>query len=98
MFIFTDSQTESSQCLQDYVGLSCGKFARKFYSVVLNCDAEENERRLLMADRGHELNGKLTGVVLLKKWRSEGSTFYLALKTRSKLMSHISIPTNQHVR
>ncbi|KAK3720103.1 hypothetical protein LTR37_003926 [Vermiconidia calcicola] len=73
VFIFTDSQTEHSECVGDYTDLGLGERGRRIYSVVLHCEMEENMRRLAMAGRGGILNGKLTDVEVLKQYRSRGS-------------------------
>ena len=73
VFIFTDSQSEHNECVGDYTDLCLGEHGRRFYSVVLHCEQEENIRRLKMPERGGSLNGKLTDVELLKEYRSKWS-------------------------
>ncbi|KAK4547157.1 hypothetical protein LTR36_001378 [Oleoguttula mirabilis] len=71
IFIFTDSQSDYNECMSDYTDLALPfgeNGGRRFYSVILHCDAEENERRLVMAGRGQVAgNGKLTDVKLLRE-------------------------------
>ena len=74
IFIFTDSQMEYPECVSDYTDLCLsperGGLGRRFYSVILECDAEENERRLGLPGRGGGENGKLTDVQVLREYRS----------------------------
>lgn len=70
VFIFTDSQTEQNDCVSDYLELAEGEDGRRFYSVILHCEAEENEKRLVMAGRGGGQNGKLTDVSVLREYRA----------------------------
>jgi broad-specificity NMP kinase len=75
IFIFTDSQTENNECVSDYTDLcvstvDCG-VGRRLYSVILECELEENERRLVLPGRGKGAgNGKLTDVGVLREYRS----------------------------
>lgn len=70
IWIFTDSQTEHNECMGDYTDLELGEHGRRFYSVVLECDEDENIRRLTSPGRGGEANRKLTDVKVLKDYRS----------------------------
>lgn len=74
-FIFTDSQTEHNECMSDYTDLAGGQWGRRFYTVILHCEAKENERRLVLPGRGGEENGKLTEVERLRQYR-ERTTIY----------------------
>ncbi|KAK5135117.1 hypothetical protein LTR08_005642 [Meristemomyces frigidus] len=75
IFIFTDSQTEHNECVGDYTELALSEHARRFYSVILHCEAKENERRLMMPGMGIEAgNGKLTDVEVLREYRAKGGT------------------------
>nr|OQO18088.1 hypothetical protein B0A51_13102 [Rachicladosporium sp. CCFEE 5018] len=73
VWIFTDSQTEYNECVADYAALAQGERGRRFYSVILNCEMNENERRLIAASRGGSSNGQLTDVQLLRDLRRSGS-------------------------
>ena len=73
VFIFTDSQTEHNDCVSDYTDLMLGDHGRRFYTVILHCELEENIRRLNAPERGGSLNGKLTDVEVLKEYRSKQS-------------------------
>lgn len=73
VFIFTDSQTEHNDCVGDYTDLGLGEHGRRFYSVVLHCELEENIRRLTLPGRGGSFNGKLTDAEVLKEYRSKQS-------------------------
>ena len=73
VYIFTDSQTEYNECVSDYTDLCIGDHSRRMYSVILECELNENIRRLTMPDRGGSLNGKLTDVELLKEYRTNSS-------------------------
>ena len=71
IFIFTDSQQEHNDCVGDYTDLALGEYGRRFYSVILHCEAVENERRLELPGRGGEAgNGKLTDVKVLREYRA----------------------------
>ena len=64
MIIFTDSQTEYSDCVSDYTDLclssaSGGVGGRRLYSVICECEEEENAWRLRWPGRGGSENGKL---------------------------------------
>lgn len=72
LFIFTDSKTEYNECVGDYTDLTLGEFGRRFYSVVLHCEAGENERRLVLPGRGEAAgNGKLVDVEVLRGYRGQ---------------------------
>jgi len=70
VYIFTDSQTQWNECISDYTSLAHGGHARRFYTVILHCDAEENERRLQSPGRGQDSRGKLTDVKMLREYRN----------------------------
>ncbi|KAK4552212.1 hypothetical protein LTR86_010566 [Recurvomyces mirabilis] len=72
VFIFTDSQTEHNDCMGDYTDLALGEDGRRFYSVILHCEQAENERRLQLPGRGGGINGKLTDVGVLRRYREHG--------------------------
>jgi broad-specificity NMP kinase len=67
---------ESSECVSDYTDLCLssekGGQGRRLYSVILECEKEENERRLVLPGRGSGENGKLTDVEVLREYRSRG--------------------------
>lgn len=71
-YIFTDAQTEYNNCVRDYHALSLQPMSRRFYSIVLECDIEENVRRLTCAGRGGCENGKLTDAGVLRGIRAGG--------------------------
>jgi hypothetical protein len=49
---------------------------RRLYSVILACELEENEKRLLLPGRGKGAgNGKLTYVGVLREYRSHGGVW-----------------------
>jgi len=75
VFIFTDSQTEYNECVGDFTDLALGEHGRRFYSVVLHCQEDENERRLVMPGRGGGANGKLRDVEVLRQYRSRGGIY-----------------------
>ncbi|KAK4508413.1 hypothetical protein PRZ48_002151 [Zasmidium cellare] len=78
VYIFTDSQIEYNDCVRDYSGLalpSNGNGARHFYSVVLECEFEENVRRLTAAERGGEGRTKLKDTKVLREIREQYSTW-----------------------
>ena len=69
-YFFTDAQTEFNECVADYYQLSqpseeCPE-GRRFYSVVLECEIEENVRRLLSPGRGEVGKGKLRDEAVLR--------------------------------
>ncbi|KAK5126757.1 hypothetical protein LTR85_009691 [Meristemomyces frigidus] len=74
LFIFTDSQSKNNECVSDYTDLALPfgeNGGRGFYSVILHCEAEENETRLVMAGRGEGAgNGKLTDMERLREYRA----------------------------
>ena len=77
IFIFTNSQMDYNECVSDYTDLCLsttdGGVGRRLYSVILECDEEENCRCLALAGRGKEGgNGKLTDVGMLMECRSRG--------------------------
>ena len=74
VFIFTDSQTDHNDCMSDYTDLGRGEHARRFYTVILECEQAENERRLVMSGRGNGVNGKLVDVDVLRKCRAGESS------------------------
>lgn len=78
VYIFTDSQIEYNDCVGDYTDLalsSNGNGARRFYSVVLECEFEENVRRLTAPGRGGEGSTKLKEVKVLTEIRERYSTW-----------------------
>ena len=80
IFIFTDCQSEHNECVSDYTDLCLGTVdggeGRRMYSVILECEVEENCRRLVLHGRGKDAeNGKLTDVTLLREYRSQGGAW-----------------------
>jgi hypothetical protein len=91
-WIFTDSQS------QDAVGsLSSRDYHRAvidrgsaFFSVVLMCDYEENERRIQSTERG--LRAKLTDLSILKTIRDEEGLFHFHDENELVLdVTHLSV-------
>lgn len=75
-YIFTDCQIEYNECVGDYtdLALSCnGNGARRFYSVVLECEFGENARRLTTPTRGGEGSTKLKETKMLSEIRERYS-------------------------
>lgn len=75
IFIFTDSQVEYNDCVSDYTDLALSDEkgpGRRLYSIILECELEENCRRLVMGERGKGEKGKLVDVKTLREYRSRG--------------------------
>lgn len=74
IYIFTDCQVDHNECVGDYsdLALSCnGNGARRFYSVVLECEVDENVRRLTAPDRGGDGSTKLRDQDVLREIREK---------------------------
>jgi hypothetical protein len=74
-WIFTDSQSSDalgSLSAKDY-HRAVAERGSTFFSIVLTCDFEENQKRIQTSDRS--LRGKLTDVSILKTIRDEEDLF-----------------------
>ncbi|KAM0527121.1 hypothetical protein D7B24_000052 [Verticillium nonalfalfae] len=72
-WIFTDSREKSAEAAaaaQDYKDAAARRNV-PFVSVILHCDAQENERRILGEGRGGRTNTKLVDVEILRQIRRE---------------------------
>lgn len=69
VYLFTDAQTEYNACVADYHALALPPWERRFYSIVLDCELEENVRRLTSTKRMGGAGKKLTDPEMLRGWR-----------------------------
>jgi hypothetical protein len=77
-WICTDQRPSSgagSSAAQDYLQAALSRGSR-FISVVLNCEAAENERRLTAANRGGPNNTKLTDIGILRTIRESEDLYH----------------------
>jgi len=92
IWICTDQQSSNasgSQISLEYYNTAASLSAR-FVSIILTCEAKENERRLVASSRGTGNNAKLTDVDILREVRENEDIYHFGGEDELELELDVS--------